>query len=114
MLPSYFDHILEHLRQKARPRPKLSPKYLSNLGQSLAQTRLEPKPDLKIPAQLTTLKSTGLEDETPNHHVGNCKFHQDIPVKYFELTKTTHCSQCDVNKLATFLKEATRLSEFDQ
>ena len=30
-----------------------------------------------------------LEDETPNHHVGNCKLYQDIRVKYFGITKTT-------------------------
>ena len=27
MLPSYFDNIFVHLRQKARLRPKLSPKF---------------------------------------------------------------------------------------
>ena len=30
-----------------------------------------------------------LEDDTPNHHVGNCKLYQDIRVKYFGITKTT-------------------------
>ena len=34
-----------------------------------------------------------LEDEIPNHYVGNCKLYQDIHVKYFGITKT-HCSQC--------------------
>ena len=28
-----------------------------------------------------------LEDETPNHHVGNCKLYQDVRVKDFEITK---------------------------
>ena len=58
----------------------------------------------------------GLEDETPNHHVGNCKLYQDIRVKYFGTTKTTvHnvVTKCNINKLATYLKEAGRLSEFD-
>ena len=27
MLPSYFDYIFLHLRQKARPRPELNPKF---------------------------------------------------------------------------------------
>ena len=27
MLPSYFDYIFVHLRQKARLRPELSPKF---------------------------------------------------------------------------------------
>ena len=58
-----------------------------------------------------------LEDETPNHHVGNCKLYQYIRVKYFGITKTTvHnvVTKCNINKLATYLKEAGRLSKFDQ
>ena len=58
-----------------------------------------------------------LEDETPNHHVGNCKLHQDIRVKFFGITKITVydvVTKCNINKLATYLKEAGRLSEFDQ
>ena len=58
-----------------------------------------------------------LEDETPNHHVGNCKLYQDIRVKYFGITKTTvHdvVTKCNISKLATYLEEAGRLSEFDQ
>ena len=58
-----------------------------------------------------------LEDETPNHHVGNCKLYQVIRVKYFGITKTTvHnvVTKCNINKLATYLKEGGRLSEFDQ
>ena len=58
-----------------------------------------------------------LEVETPNHHVGNCKVYQDIRVKYFGTTKTTvHnvVTKCNINKLATYLKEAGRLSDFDQ
>ena len=58
-----------------------------------------------------------LEDETPNHHVGsNCKLYQDICVKYFGITKTTvHnvVTKCNISKLATYLKEAGRLSEFE-
>ena len=58
-----------------------------------------------------------LEDETPNHHVGNCKLYQDISVKYFGINKTTVynvVTKCNINKLATCLKEAETLSEFDQ
>ena len=57
-----------------------------------------------------------LEDETPNHHLGNCKFYRDIRIKYFGITKTAvHnvVTKCNINKLATYLKEAGRLSEFD-
>ena len=32
MLPSCFDYIFVHLRQKAHLRPDLSPKFLSTLG----------------------------------------------------------------------------------
>ena len=45
-----------------------------------------------------------LEDETPNHHVGNCKLYQDIRVRYFGITKTlVHnvVTNCNINKLAT-------------
>ena len=58
-----------------------------------------------------------LEDETPNHHVGNCKLYQDIRVKYFGITKTAvHnvVTKGNINKLATHLKEAGGLFEFDQ
>ena len=58
-----------------------------------------------------------LKDETPNHHVGNCKRYQDIRVKHFGITKTTvHdvVAKCNINKLATYFKEAERLSEFDR
>ena len=57
-----------------------------------------------------------LEDETPNHHVGNSKLYQDIRVKFFGITKTTiynMVTKCNINKPATYLKEAGRLSEFD-
>ena len=57
------------------------------------------------------------EDEAPNHHIGNCKLYQDICVKYFENTKTTAhnvVTKCNINKLATFLKEAGRFFEFEQ
>ena len=41
MLPSYFDYIFVHLRQKVRLRPELSPKFLSTLGPNPARTRTE-------------------------------------------------------------------------
>ena len=68
-------------------------------------------------AESSLCPKCSLEDETPNHHVGNCKVYQDIRVKYFGTTKTTvHnvVTKCNINKLATYLKEAGRLSEFDQ
>ena len=68
-------------------------------------------------AESSLCPKCSLKDETPNHHVGNCKLYQDIRVKYFGITKTTvHnvVTKCNISKLATFLKKAGRLSEFDQ
>ena len=68
-------------------------------------------------AELSLYPKCRIKNETPNHHVGNCKLYQDIRVKYFGLTKTTvHnvVAKCNINKLATHSKEAERLSEFDQ
>ena len=41
MLPSYFDYIFVHLRQKARLRPELNPKFVSTLGPNPARTQPE-------------------------------------------------------------------------
>ena len=41
MLPSYFEYIFVHLRQKAPLRPELSPKFLSILGPNPVRTRPE-------------------------------------------------------------------------
>ena len=43
MLPSYFDFIFVPLKQKARLRPDLSPKFLSTSGPNRARTRTRPK-----------------------------------------------------------------------
>ena len=43
MLPSYFDYSFVHLRQKARLKPELSPKFLSTLGLNPARTRTRPE-----------------------------------------------------------------------
>ena len=48
-----------------------------------------------------------LEDEAPNHHVGNCKLYQDICVKYFEFTKTTAhivATKCNIKKTGHVLE----------
>ena len=48
ILLSYFDYIFVHLRQTARLRPELSPKFLSTLGLNSARTRPEkPGPTYK-------------------------------------------------------------------
>ena len=43
MLPSNFDYVFVHLRQKAGLRPESSPKFLSTLGPNPARTRARPK-----------------------------------------------------------------------
>ena len=51
-----------------------------------------------------------LEDETPNHHAGNCKLYQDIRVKYFGITKTTVMAvgaQNDLGGHQTFARRMT-------
>ena len=62
ILPSYFDFIFVHLRQKVHLKPELSPKFLSAFGPNPTRTRPEPnrtrsesEPDPKSPARLTTL-----------------------------------------------------------
>ena len=45
MLPSYFDYIFVRLKQKARLRPDLSPKFLSTSGPN--PTR-KARPDLQL------------------------------------------------------------------
>ena len=45
MLPSYFDYIFVHLKQKVRLKPKLSPKVLSTLGPNPIR---HARPDLQL------------------------------------------------------------------
>ena len=66
-MSSYLDYIFVHLRQKARLKPELSPKFC----QLSAQTR--PKPDPKSPARLTTLplRLKSVEDFNRNNSQRN-------------------------------------------
>ena len=45
MLPSYFDYIFVHLRQKVRLRPEISPTFLSTLGPNPIR---KARPDLQL------------------------------------------------------------------
>ena len=45
MLPSHFDYIFVHLRQKACLRPKLSLKFLSTLGPNPTFVNFRPEPE---------------------------------------------------------------------
>ena len=59
MLPSYFDYIFVHLRQRARLIPKWSPKFLSNLSPIPTQKAW---PDLQLCStmKLTWISGDGL------------------------------------------------------
>ena len=46
MLPSYFDYILVHLKQKSTSQARIKPEIFVNF---------KPEPDLKIPPRLTIL-----------------------------------------------------------
>ena len=59
-------------------------------------------------AESSLCPKCSLDDKTPNHYVGNCMLYQDTRVKYFNVI-----TRCNINKLATYLKEAGRLSEFN-
>ena len=53
-----------------------------------------------------------LEVKTPNHHVGNCKIFE---LDNLEKTAVHNVvTKCNINKLAAYLNQAGRLSEFDQ
>ena len=43
MLPSYFDYIFVHLKQKVRLRPEISTKFLLTLCPKPARTQTRPK-----------------------------------------------------------------------
>ena len=59
MLPSYFDYIFVHLKQKVRLRLELSPTFLSTLSPNSARTRS--KTNSKSPVRLTTLMHTAIQ-----------------------------------------------------
>ena len=48
MLPSYFDCIFVHLRQKARLRSELRPKFLSTFGPNPTRQARQARPDLQL------------------------------------------------------------------
>ena len=56
MFPNYFDYIFVHLRQKARLRPELLPKFLPTLDPNPDQSRIRPeKTDPTCNSVTTTL-----------------------------------------------------------
>ena len=98
---------------------------VGNTVSNLTGQRFEPQISRSRDERVTTRPTSwtslcpkcSLENETPNHHIGNCNLYQDIRVKYFGITKiTVHdvVAKCKIDKLATYLKEAGKLSEFHQ
>ena len=78
---------------------------------------LQPQKKITGVTDSSSCPKYSLEDETSNHHVRSCKLYQDIRVKYYGITKATvHDveTKCNINKLAKYLREAGRLSEFNQ
>ena len=68
-------------------------------------------------AELSLCPKCSLENVTLSQHIGNCKLYLDIRVKCFGIAKTTvhnMVTKCNIDKLATYLKEAGRLSKFEQ
>ena len=98
--------------------PTRPPSYATGLVQVLTgHCNLQRHKKMTGRAESSLCPKCSLEHEAPNHHVGNCKLYRDICVKYFEITKNTAhigVTKCNINKLATYLKEAGRFSEFDQ
>ena len=64
MLPTYFDYIFVHLRQKVPLESELSPKLLSTLGPN--PTR-KARPDVQLWAGLM-LKMMNVHDAQPNQN----------------------------------------------
>ena len=58
MLPNYFDYIFEHLRQKVRLKPELSPKLLSALGPNPARNQARPEKPGPTYNSVTQVSST--------------------------------------------------------
>ena len=76
---------------------------------SIRLCNLQQRKKTRGSAEFSLCPKCSQENETPNHHVGHSKLYQEIRVKYFGITKTTvHnvVTKCNVNKLASYLKEA--------
>ena len=66
---------------------------------------------------LSTCPKCNLEEETPNHHVGECTYYQALRKKVFGKEKTTIKSvigKLNIILLAKYLQQAGRLAEYGQ
>ena len=65
----------------------------------------------------STCPKCNLEEETLNHHVGECTYYQALRKKVFGKEKTTIKSvveKLNINLLAKYLQQAGRLAEYGQ
>ena len=65
----------------------------------------------------STCPKCNLEEETPNHHVGECTYYQVLRKKVFRKEKNTIKSvveKLNINLLAKYLQQTGRLAEFGQ
>ena len=65
----------------------------------------------------STCPKCNLEEETPNHHVGECIYNQALRKKVFGKEKNTIKSvveKLNINLLAKYLQPAGRLAEYGQ
>ena len=65
----------------------------------------------------STCPKCNLEEETPNHHVGECAYYHALRKKVFGKEKTTIKSvveKLNINLLAKYLQQAGRLAEYGQ
>ena len=65
----------------------------------------------------STCPKCNLEEETPNHHVGECTYYQALRIKVFGKEKNTIKSvvgKLNINLLAKYLQKAGRLAPYGQ
>ena len=63
----------------------------------------------------STCPKCNLEEENPNHHVGECTYYQALRKRVFGEEKTTIMSvieKLNINLLAKYLQQAGRLAEY--
>ena len=66
----------------------------------------------------STCPKCNLEEETPNHHVGECTYYQALRKKVFGKEKNTIIKsvveKLNIYLLAKYLQQAGRLAEYGQ
>ena len=89
MLPTYFNCIFEHLRQKARLRPESSRKLLSTLG-TLGTLRPNPTRKVRTDLQLRVTPSEDCAPKERNRPHGRSQGGAPSPI---EMSSTIKCDK---------------------